>query len=88
MDPYEARDGIGHFIEYYNHRRPHQGIGFVTPYERLTGQDEHIKKVRRIRWKRKINSLYAQRIRMSKNKGLFLICPEETMSLISLNKNI
>ena len=81
MDPYEARDGISYFIEYYNHRRPHQGIGFVTPYERLTGQDEHIKK------ERKINSLYAQRIRMSKNKGLFLICPEETMSLISLNKN-
>lgn len=82
MDPYEARDGIGHFIEYYNHRRPHQGIGFVTPYERLTGRDEHIKK------ERKLNSLYAQRIRMSKNKGLFLIYPEETMSLISLNKNI
>ena len=38
-DQYEARDGIGHFIDYYNHRRPHQSLGYVTPHDMLTGSD-------------------------------------------------
>jgi len=46
---YQARDGISEFIDYYNHRRPHQGIGFITPYEKLTGQEERILKERKAR---------------------------------------
>lgn len=41
---YQARDGISKFINYYNHRRSHQGIEFVTPYDKLTGQEEKILK--------------------------------------------
>jgi transposase InsO family protein len=41
-DQYEARDGIGIFIDYYNHRRPHQSLGYVTPYHKLTGKDEEV----------------------------------------------
>jgi len=37
-DQYEARDGIGIFIDYYNHRRPHQSLGYVTPYDMLVGR--------------------------------------------------
>ena len=37
-DQYEARDGMGQFIDYYNHRRPHQSLGYVTPYDMLTGR--------------------------------------------------
>ncbi|MFC1713522.1 transposase [Candidatus Poribacteria bacterium] len=29
-DQYEVRNGIGQFIDYYNHRRPHQSLGYVT----------------------------------------------------------
>ncbi len=39
---YEARDGIGTFIDYYNHRRPHQSLCYVTPYHKLTGKDEEV----------------------------------------------
>jgi len=39
-----ARQDIMSFIYKYNHERLHQGIGFVTPYECYTGQDEIIKK--------------------------------------------
>jgi transposase InsO family protein len=41
-DQYEARDGIGTFIDYYNYRRPHQSLGYVTPYHKLTGKDETV----------------------------------------------
>lgn len=27
----EARDGIGEFIEHYNHRRPHQALNYMRP---------------------------------------------------------
>jgi transposase InsO family protein len=38
VDQYEARDGIGYFIDYYNHRRPHQSLDYVTPHDMLTGR--------------------------------------------------
>jgi putative transposase len=41
-DQYEARDGIGRFIGYYNHRRPHQSLGYVTPYDMLVGRAEEV----------------------------------------------
>ena len=44
---YEARDGIGIFIDYYNHRRPHQSLDYVTPYHKLTGKDEEVIQQRR-----------------------------------------
>jgi transposase InsO family protein len=37
VDQYAARDGISQFIDYYNHRRPHQSLSYVTPYDMLTG---------------------------------------------------
>ena len=42
VDQYEARDGIDHFIDYYNHRRPHQSLNYVTPYDMLTGRAAEI----------------------------------------------
>lgn len=44
---YEARDDIEEFIETYNHTRLHQGIEFVTPYQKYTGQAEEIIKARK-----------------------------------------
>ena len=41
-DQYEARGGIGRFIDYYNHRRPHQSLDYVTPYDMLTGRAAEI----------------------------------------------
>lgn len=41
----EAKDKIGTYIEYYNFKRPHQGIGNVTPSDRfykVAGQVKHI----------------------------------------------
>ncbi|MBA7484724.1 hypothetical protein ES707_20254 [subsurface metagenome] len=50
------------FINYYNHRRPHQGIGFITPYEKLTGQKERIFK------ERKTRAIVAQEMRKIMNR--------------------
>ena len=47
VDQYEARDGIDQFIGYYNHHRPHQSLGYVTPYDKLIGRAEEIIQERR-----------------------------------------
>jgi transposase InsO family protein len=41
-DQYEARDGIEIFIDYYNHRRPHQSLDYVTPYDMLVDRAEEV----------------------------------------------
>ena len=46
-DQYEARDGIGQFIDYYNHPRvredrPHQSLSYVTPHDMLTGKAQEV----------------------------------------------
>jgi putative transposase len=62
LSPFEARDGLSGFFGYYNHDRPHQGIDNVTPYDRLTGRDVEIIKMR------KINTQIAQQRRKLQNK--------------------
>jgi len=42
VDQYEARNGISQFIDYYNHRRPHQSLGYVTPHDMLTGKAQEV----------------------------------------------
>lgn len=59
---YQAQDGISQFIDYYNHRRPHQGIVFAGPYQKLTRQEKRIIKERRTR------ALAAQKIRKIENR--------------------
>lgn len=60
-DHLEARDSLSRFIDYYNHRRPHQGIGNVTPDDKLTDRDTQIIQ------ERKNKSLLAQRYRKLQN---------------------
>jgi len=36
--PGELREAIRAFIEYYNYRRYHEGLGNVTPYNVYTGR--------------------------------------------------
>ena len=63
-DQYEARDSIGVFIDYYNHRRPHQSLGYVTPYDMLIGRAEEV-----IR-QRKRKHIEAQQRRKEVNKRM------------------
>lgn len=42
VEPYEARSGLARFVDYYNHRRPHQSLGYVTPHDQLTGRAEEV----------------------------------------------
>jgi transposase InsO family protein len=49
---FEAEQGIKSFIDYYNHERLHQGIDYVTPYERYTGKDQEILNQRKERRKK------------------------------------
>jgi len=63
-DQYEARDGISQFIDYYNHRRPHQSLDYVTPYDMLTGKAEEV-----IRRRKKEHSL-AQKERKRINRQM------------------
>jgi transposase InsO family protein len=65
VDQYEARDGISQFIDYYNHRRPHQSLGYVTPYDMLTGKAEEVIQQRKERhiaaqkWRKEVNKRMA-----------------------------
>jgi transposase InsO family protein len=43
--PSELKEAIGAFIEYYNYRRYHEGLGDVTPYDVYTGR--HLEIIRR-----------------------------------------
>lgn len=38
----EARRLVASFVEYYNHRRLHSAIGFITPADTLAGRAEAI----------------------------------------------
>jgi len=40
--PGELKEAIRAFIEYYNYRRYHEGLGNVTPYDVYTGRHELI----------------------------------------------
>ena len=44
---YEAKEDIKKFIDKYNEQRLHQGIEFVTPYQKYTGKDKEIIKKRK-----------------------------------------
>lgn len=41
-EPLEVKEVVAGFIDYYNHERLHQGIGFVTPAQRHAGLDKEI----------------------------------------------
>jgi putative transposase len=43
--PGELKEAIRAFIEYYNYRRYHEGLGDVTPYDAYTGR--HLEVIRR-----------------------------------------
>ena len=43
--PSELKEAIRGFIEYYNYRRYHEGLGNVTPYDLYTGR--HLEIIRR-----------------------------------------
>ncbi len=62
IDHLEARESLANFFDYYSHRRPHQGIGNVTPHDRLTGRDAEIIRMR------KINNQLAQKRRKLENR--------------------
>jgi hypothetical protein len=40
--PNELKEAIRAFIEYYNYRRYHEGLGNVTPYDVYTGKQHEI----------------------------------------------
>jgi transposase InsO family protein/transposase-like protein len=41
----EAKDKIGEYIEYYNFKRPHQGIGNLMPSDRFYGVADQVKQI-------------------------------------------
>jgi transposase InsO family protein len=56
--PSELKEAIGAFIEYYNYRRYHEGLGNVTPYDVYTGK--HLEIIQR-RKEAKSRTLQARR---------------------------
>jgi len=43
LDLKEARDRFAHYVNHYNHFRPHQGIGGVTPADRFFGVENQVR---------------------------------------------
>jgi len=43
--PVELKEAIKEFVEYYNYRRYHEGLGDVTPYDVYTGR--HLEVIQR-----------------------------------------
>jgi putative transposase len=66
--PGELKEAIRAFIEYYNYRRYHEGLGNVTPYDVYTGR--HLEIIRR-RKEVKSKTLEARRDynRTARDKG-------------------
>jgi transposase InsO family protein len=56
--PGELKEAIRAFIEYYNYRRYHEGLGDVTPYDVYTGR--HLEVIQR-RKEAKNRTLQARR---------------------------
>lgn len=77
VDQYEARDGLGQFIDYYNHRRPHQSLGYVTPHDKLTGRAEEVIQQRKARHvaaqqrRKEVNRRMAEKSRLASQNPLF-----------------
>ncbi|MCC7443094.1 MAG: IS3 family transposase [Bdellovibrionales bacterium] len=44
QDLADARERFKHFVEHYNHFRPHQGIDGMTPADRFFGQESEVRK--------------------------------------------
>jgi transposase InsO family protein len=40
----ETRERLGHYFKHYNHFRPHQGLGGMTPADRFFGVEEAVRK--------------------------------------------
>ena len=77
VDQYDARDGIGRFINYYNHRRPHQSLNYTTPYDNLTGRTEEVIQQRKKqhiatqRRRKQINKQMAEQSTLASQNSLF-----------------
>ncbi len=39
--PKEARASLAHYVDFYNHRRPHQALDYRTPAEVYFGAPDH-----------------------------------------------
>lgn len=74
---YEARERLAIFFDYYCHKRPHQGIGNVTPYDKLTGKDAEIIKMRKINVK-----LAQQRRRLENQLRITALQRRETVAQV------
>ena len=46
----EAQERLGHFINHYNHFRPHQGIGNAVPADRFFGVESQVRKAMEEAW--------------------------------------
>ncbi|MHA2092211.1 MAG: integrase core domain-containing protein [Candidatus Kariarchaeaceae archaeon] len=38
----DARRQINEYVWFYNQKRPHSSIGYVTPFDKLIGRDKEI----------------------------------------------
>lgn len=43
LSPREARQGLGQYLEFYNHERPHQSLDYQTPAQIYFGQKTRLK---------------------------------------------
>lgn len=72
----DARKQINQYIQYYNHKRLHRAIFYVTPFNKMTGRDveiiktreEKLAKARELRVKDNTKSTLTQRTVLSDSR--------------------
>jgi transposase InsO family protein len=80
----DARRVVDQFVTYYNDVRLHSAIGYVTPQDRLSGQDQHIlvERKRKLAQARKQRQLQHQKRPTIKiNSSVQLVIPEPQNSI-------
>ncbi len=69
--PGELREAIRAFVDYYNYRRYHEGLGNVTPYDVYTGRHlEIIQRRREVKSRTLEARRYYNRVAREQGKSL------------------
>lgn len=66
----EAKQRVSHYVEQYNHRRLHSAIGYITPADKLAGNEQEILRTRENKLAAAREQRREKRVREKQNQPL------------------